>query len=173
MRALTGLSGLGGLIGGAAADVTAPTLDSATIDSSGVNWVFTLSETVVGHTGFTPTASGGAVTLSYLGGDGTSVLVFTGSRSIQFGETVTLDYAPGDVQDVPGNPLAAFSGVSVVNGSISGASNPKSQPRFGFAGQRYGSFAGKTEDAAGAPATARTQPRFGLTGRRYGSFGGR
>lgn len=175
MNALTGISGLGGLIGGSAADVAAPTLVSAEVDSSGLFWTLTFTETVLGADGFS--AEGDApVALSYLSGEGSNVLVYEGDAPVLPTETLTLDYSPGDVEDVPGNALEAFSGVSVGNGSSFGISDPKTQPRFGLAGRRAGSFAGRTEgdsQEAAEQGAGVTQPRFGLSGRRCGSFAGR
>ena len=143
MKALTGLSGLGGLIGGGAGDTTAPTLTGASIDSDGTTWTLEFSETVLGFLGFTADASGGAVSLSYLSGEGTNVVVFESDRAISFDEVVTLDYTPGDVEDVAGNAMEAFTDYEVVNGSLVGAATVKTQMRYGLSGRRYGSFSGR------------------------------
>lgn len=85
----------------------------------------TASERGGGHSDsdFTLTASGGAVTLTYSSGDGTSVLVFTTSRTIDVNtESATLDYTqPGNgIESSSDNTdLASFSGFAV-KGFLSG-----------------------------------------------------
>lgn len=65
-----------------------------------------------GNGGFTVNLSGGACTLTYSSGDGTSTLVYTTSRTIAKGETGTLSYVqPGNgVEDGTGADLGSFSG---------------------------------------------------------------
>ena len=63
--------------------------------------------------------SGGAVTMSYASGSGTSTLVYNLSRTIGIGETGTISYTqPGSgVEDLAGNDLASIVGGSVTNNS--------------------------------------------------------
>ncbi len=104
-----------GVFGGA--DTTGPTVTAASFNVLGTQLTITFSEAVNGHTGFTITPTGGASTLTYLSGDGTTSKVYTLSRTVTFGETATLAYTPGNVTDLASNPLLAFSGTSVANSS--------------------------------------------------------
>lgn len=103
------------------ADVVAPVEVSASAPADGNSVTVVFAEGVkgfvAGDNGFALTASGGAVTLTYSSGNGTNTIVFTTSRSLLQGETVTLAYTPGAITDLVGNPLAAFSGASVTNNS--------------------------------------------------------
>lgn len=114
----------------AATDTTAPTLSSATIGTNGTTVTLTFSEAVSigsgGNGGFAITPSGGAATLSYSSGSGSSSLVYTASRTILQGETATIAYTqPGNgVEDAAGNDLASFSGTSVTNNSTQTAGGP-------------------------------------------------
>lgn len=69
---------------------------------------------------WTLTASGGAVTLTYSSGDGTTTHIFTTSRTINEIETLTLAWAgtTNGLEDASGNDLASFSGEDVLNESI-------------------------------------------------------
>ncbi len=111
------------------ADVTAPTLTSASIPSAGTSLSIVFSEAVSigagGNGGFAITMSGGAVTLTYSSGSGTNTLVYTTSRTISNGETCSdFDYTqPGNgVEDAAGNDLATFTNqqASVTNNSSQG-----------------------------------------------------
>lgn len=104
-------------------DSVVPTVDSATVASNGTTVTVVFSETVSigsgGSGGCALDFSGGAATLTYSSGDGTSSLVFTASRTIESGETGTLDYTqPGDgIEDEAGNDLASFTDQAVTNDS--------------------------------------------------------
>jgi len=112
-----------GILGGAA-DETAPTVSSATINTAGTAITFAFSESVVAtiSTGFALTMSGGAVTATYSSGTGSSSLVYTLSRTVQYGETGTHAYTqPGNgIEDTSGNDLATYSGATVTNNSTDG-----------------------------------------------------
>ncbi len=97
-------------------DITAPTLVSSVIGSSGTTLTRTYSEKVKGHAGFTIN-SDGPVTATYVSGDKTKVHVFSLSRLVLRNEELTEDYAPGDVEDNGWNQLAAYSGFEVTNNS--------------------------------------------------------
>ena len=105
----------------AAADTTAPTLSSATINSAGNQITFAFSEPVYfgagGNSGFAVTMSGGAATLTYSSGEGGSSLIYSISRTIAGGETGTCAYTQptNGVEDASGNDLVTFSGTSVTN----------------------------------------------------------
>lgn len=94
-------------------DVTAPTLVSAVI-VGGTVLKLTFDEAVTfgagGNTGWTITMSGGAATLTYSSGDGTSALLYGISRTIADSETGTTAYTqPGNgVEDIAGNDLATI-----------------------------------------------------------------
>jgi hypothetical protein len=112
-----------------ATDVTAPTLDSASIPTTGDSLSIVFSETVSigagGNGGFTITMSGGAVSLTYSSGSGSNTLVYTTDRTIDAGETCSdFDYTqPGNgVEDAAGNDLASFSNqhAQVTNNSTEG-----------------------------------------------------
>lgn len=64
-----------------------------------------------GNGGFALTASGGAVTMTYVSGDGTRRLIYSLSRTVGRDETITLAYTqPGDgVEDADGNDVASFT----------------------------------------------------------------
>lgn len=96
-------------------EVVAPELDSAVIDAAGTTLTLTFDENVTGHDGFSLSVAGGA-TIEYDSGDGTDTLVFTISRTIYAGESVTLNYTPGDVEGTS-LPLASFSDFAVTNNS--------------------------------------------------------
>lgn len=110
---------------GAAPDVTAPTVSSATFAANGTSLTIAADETVSvgagGNGGFTltPTNGGAAVTLSYASGSGSSSLVYTASRAVSDTETLTLAYVqPGNgIEDAAGNDLASFSAQAVTNNS--------------------------------------------------------
>lgn len=93
-----------------APDVTAPTMQSATLASNGTSLTVPFDEAVAATNanGFTLTASGGDVTLTLSSGSGTSSLVFTASRTIYSGELLSLAYSTvaGNVTDIPANALA-------------------------------------------------------------------
>lgn len=96
-------------------DVTAPLVTGAVIGTDGVTLTVQLTENVdpFAPTGFA--LSGGHV-LSGAARAGNQI-AFTVTPAVLGGETVTLDYTPGDVEDVSGNPLAAIVGLSVTNNS--------------------------------------------------------
>ena len=106
-------------------DTTAPVVSSATIPFNGdtITINFTEADSIplvpaTGATGFTLTASGGAVTISNL--DRVSDTVYTGdlSRNVEDGETVTLDATSSNVADGSANALADFTGTAVTNNSL-------------------------------------------------------
>lgn len=100
-----------------------PVLESAEVLDNGTTWKFTFSEIVSfggsGSGGWAAVASGGAVSLTYASGAGTNILLYSGSRPIQFDELITIGYSqPGNgIQDAMANLLATFSGAPVDNGS--------------------------------------------------------
>jgi hypothetical protein len=109
-----------------AQDITSdpPVAQSATIASSGTSLSVAFDKPVTGSTVITLSATGGAVTATYASGDETDTLVFTLSRTVESGESVTVDYSPGNIEDLTANALEAFSGLSVANNSTQDTSNP-------------------------------------------------
>lgn len=101
-----------------------PTLSSAVIGTNGTSLTLTFSEAVTGFAsgaeGFALTGlSGGATTLTYASGNGTSSVVMTISRTVAQGETGgSLAYTAGDITaSANGLALANFSGTGVTNNS--------------------------------------------------------
>lgn len=113
---------------GSGSDTTAPQLSgNPTIQSSGTSLSITFDETVSigsgGNGGWSISPSGGAATLTYVSGSGSSTLVYTISREIQYNETATVSYTqPGNgIEDSAGNDLANISAHAVTNSSGAGA----------------------------------------------------
>lgn len=108
------------------ADAVAPTLSSATIPSGGTSISLAFSETVSvgagGNGGWTISMTGGAATLTYSSGSGTSTLVYSINRTINVGETGTVAYTqPGNgIEDTAGNDLATIATSGVTNNSSQG-----------------------------------------------------
>ena len=127
--------------------MSAPTISSFIVDPSGAFIIMTGSETllVTISTGLTLTSDGGAVTLTYASGSGTTGLVYSTSRTILSTETITYDYTqPGNgIEDASGNDLASISDGVVTNSSTqSGAVT--SQTVYGVTGSTVFSGAGST-----------------------------
>lgn len=98
-------------------DTTAPVLLDFRVDMTGTLLTVLPSEPITGSNGFTmkgqasyPTALEFARVV-----DGKTVFNIIRERPIYRGETVLLSYAPGDVVDAAGNPLAAFADMVVNN----------------------------------------------------------
>lgn len=111
--------------GGSSGDVIAPTVSSATISSDGETLTVVMSEAATfgagGVGGLALSMSGGAVTATYTGGSGTTVLLYSLSRVVYDGEIGTHSYTqPGDgIVDLadPPNEMVSYSGELVTNGS--------------------------------------------------------
>lgn len=111
---------------------TFPTLVSATVDSVGTTLTLVWSESCTtgagGNGGVTVTPSGGAATATYSSGSGSDTYVYTLSRSIVSGETITVSYVqPGDgIESTAAQiDVASFSDSPVTNGSsVSGSQSP-------------------------------------------------
>lgn len=117
------------VIGGTSTDTTPPTLSTATIGTNGTTWTLVFDEPVSigagGSDGWAVTmTTAGAVTLTYASGSGSTTLIYTGSPTVNSGDTVAtgLDYTqPGDgIEDASGNDLATISSNAVVNNSTQG-----------------------------------------------------
>jgi len=103
-------------------DTTAPSLVSAEVPVGMANkLVITLDSDVRmgvgGSAGVSLTMTGGAVTASYLSGDGSSILTYTLSRAISYGETGTVAYTQPTqgITDLSANELATFADEAVTN----------------------------------------------------------
>lgn len=100
-------------------DFAAPTLASATIDATGLILTLVFNEAVDGHAGFTLSSAGGR-TLTYTSGDGTTSKVFAISSAVTSDLSPTLNYTPGDVEDLSPegpNAMLIFSAAEITNGS--------------------------------------------------------
>lgn len=99
-------------------DLIAPTISSVAVASNGVGLTITASEPLLsGNTsGFTLKVNGVVRAVSGLSVAGSSI-TGTISSAVWDTDVVTLDYAPGNVQDLAANPLASFTGMAVTNGS--------------------------------------------------------
>lgn len=109
-------------------DTTPPGYVSSTISSNGLNVAYVFDEAVVvaNANGFTFTPSGGAATITYASGSGTTTINFTSSRAIELDETATTQYSSttGDVADLYANDLATFGSTAVTNDSTYDSSDP-------------------------------------------------
>lgn len=111
---------------GASGDTTAPTITTATVGTTGTTLTLAMSEavTVNNPSGFTLTMSGGACTLAYVSGSGTSSLVYNiTNRTVDKDETGTGDNGlayttvANGIEDSAGNDLASISGTMDVTNS--------------------------------------------------------
>jgi len=111
-------------------DTDAPEFSSASIPAAGTTISIVMDEATEfgagGNGGVTLSASGGAVTATYSSGETTTTLVYSLSRTIGVGETVTVSYTqPGDGwEDAAGNDVVSFSGRSVTNSSTQDITAP-------------------------------------------------
>lgn len=117
----------------AEADVTPPELLSATISGGGTTLTLRFDEpvTTAVSTGTTLTASGGAVTVTYVSGSGTAFIVYSLNRPVLSNETVTLDHvsASSDIADLADNELADIADFAVTLGGVMGRVQPRVSPR--------------------------------------------
>lgn len=89
-----------------------PTMLSATIDDSILTLTFDVE--VTGHSGFFLEIDGGNAAITFLDGEGTTVLTFSSNPAAGEGEEVVLGYDPGNVAN--GDcPLAEIEGFEVTN----------------------------------------------------------
>jgi hypothetical protein len=106
-------------------DLTVPTLTTKIINAADSNLLYlTFSEAVnITSTGWSVSASGGAVTISSVIGTGTTTPKFLLSRVITSGETVTISYNPatGSTADTGGNEVATISASAVTNNATTGS----------------------------------------------------
>lgn len=104
--------------------VSTPVLTSAIVAAAGTTIALTFSESCTtgagGPTGFTLSASGGAVTMTYASGTGSTAYTYTLSRTIVQGETITMSFTQpvnGVESTAAQVDLASFSGTTVTNSS--------------------------------------------------------
>jgi hypothetical protein len=107
-------------------DLTNPTVQSASINTNGSQYIVVYSEPVTGQTGHTLSASGGAVTLTPSSGDTTDTHIWSLDRTIGEDEVITRSYSPGNAVDGAGNPLEAYSGQPVTNDVVEDSSSSSS-----------------------------------------------
>ena len=101
-----------------------PTLVSAVIQANGTDIVLEFDAIVAfgsgGNGGYTPNLNGGAATMTYSSGSGTTSLTYTLSRAIDSTEIGSLAYVqPGDGTEHANDldDVASFSGFSIQNNS--------------------------------------------------------
>lgn len=109
----------------------APVVSSASIPSAGTSMSVIYSASCTtgagGNGGVSITASGGAVTPTYSTGSGSTTYVYTLSRTINIGETVTTSYTqPGNGIEATSDQtdVVTYSGQPVTNNSTHSASTP-------------------------------------------------
>lgn len=96
----------------------APTLVSAAIASDGTSLTVEASENITGNSGFSLWRGFIEIPVTFILNSGASVY-FTTSTTIYVGQSIFIDYTPGNiVSDPGGEPMAAFSGEYVSNNSI-------------------------------------------------------
>lgn len=126
-------------------DLGAPTLSSAVIPTGGTTITLNFSESCTtgagGASGVTLSPSGGAATATYSSGSGSSAYVYSLSRTINVGETVTISYTqPGDGIEATDDQVdvASFSGSAVTNNSTQGGGGTASAALSGTVTLRGG-----------------------------------
>lgn len=105
------------------AEPEAPEVTSAAISTSGTQLTITFDKSVTGSTGFTSSGTNGSIGLTYVSGSGTNTLTYSTGRTVYSGETVTLNYASGNVQS-GGVSLVNFSNHAVTNNSTQVENEP-------------------------------------------------
>jgi hypothetical protein len=110
---------------GGGADVTAPTVSSATIGTNGTTLTLGMSETVNRNGGVVDVdcaTAGANLTATYSSGSGSNSLVYTLGTTVNSGDTCDLDYngAANGIEDAAGNDLAAITSQAITNNSSQG-----------------------------------------------------
>jgi len=112
---------------------TPPTYSSGAINNLGSTLSVTYNASCTtgagGNGGVTITASGGAVTPTYSSGSGGTTYVYTLSRTINIGETITTSYTqPGNGIEATsdGTDVASYSNQGVTNNSTQGSATSSS-----------------------------------------------
>ncbi len=98
-------------------DFTTAQLSAATTNTAGSLVTLTFTEALVGTrlaANWTVALNGTPQTPSAIGGSGNTVTLTLGTAAT-FGQTVTVSYSGGDLEDGAGNPLAAITGAAVTN----------------------------------------------------------
>ena len=159
-------------------DITPPVLASAAVNAAGTTLTVTFTETssppvlpASGATGFTLSASGGAVTLSSPAISGTTYTATT-SRAIYNGEIITLAYSPGNVTDSATSPnaLVAFSLSAVTNNST--AVHPLTAGVASFVSAGPGEISVTATAATGGTPTYTYQWQRNASGGAYANLSG-
>ena len=130
-ESLNGGNGAWSAVENTSFDATPPAFSSANVDATGLIFALVLDEAASQGAGWNVThltlsASGGAATLTYSSGNGTTTHVFATSRTIEPGETITVSWAgtTDGLEDAVGNDVEAFSAQSVTNNSSSDVTAP-------------------------------------------------
>jgi len=107
--------------GGGAGDEKAPTLETATIASNGatISLVFSEPVTVNDGTGWEMTTTGGATSMTYASGSGSTTLVYNLGRIVNEPETGTIAYTTtsNGIEDAAGNDLESIESKNYANNS--------------------------------------------------------
>jgi hypothetical protein len=110
----------------AGADVTAPTVSTATIGTNGTTLTIGMSETVTRSGGTFDvdcTTAGNGITCTYSSGSGSNSMVYTLGTTVNSGDTCNLDYdgAANGIEDGAGNDLDAITNKDITNNSTQSA----------------------------------------------------
>lgn len=99
-----------------------PTILSADINAAGTTLTINADQALTGTTGFSLTVGGVNRAIVYTGGDGTDTYTFSIANAVGAGQTVSLDYTPGNVEgDATGVPLITIVEMEVTNNSTTPA----------------------------------------------------
>ena len=159
-------------------DVTPPVVATASVNTAGTTLTIGFTEAgsppvlpASGATGFTLSASGGAVTLSSPAISGTTYTATT-SRAIYNGEIITLAYSPGNVTDSATSPnaLVAFSLSAVTNNST--AVHPLTAGVASFVSAGPGEISVTATAATGGTPTYTYQWQRNASGGAYANLSG-
>lgn len=114
--------------GGVDIVVDPPVVISAEIDETGTALTINFDSAVIGHNGFSFSASGGGTPLTYVSGSGSDQEIFELGRVVEQSETGTvLDYSGGNVSNGT-TSLEDINDFAVTNNSTVGSSPPPPSP---------------------------------------------
>lgn len=156
------------------ADSDAPTITSASLASNGLTLTVDFSEPVAAGglpSGLSVSVAGSSRPATAAAPSGSSIVLSLASPA-RAGESITLSYAPGNIQDLAGNALAAVSGYAVTNGSVvqplavSLALSSKSTTTAAIAATATGGSGARswTWTVGGTPVSGATTPNLSLSG---------
>lgn len=136
------------------ADVTAPTVSTATIGTNGTSLTLAMSETVTRSGGTFDVdcnTAGSNLTCTYSSGSGSNSLVYTIGTTVNSGDTCNLDYdgASNGIEDGSGNDLAAITSQAVTNNSTQGGGPDAWYYSSGLADNQFSNSASYTANDIG------------------------